>query len=378
MASIINRRGKYYSRVQWYDESNRRCEKQIPLKTDKKSTAVIRNGEVEGVEDTIKGGENWSFPWMQDGGKKKLIRQSITEAVEIYLSVKRIDGVRQKTIEMNELALNLFMNRIGQNTSIEIVAESHIDEWRTWSRERHSPNTTNIYLAKIKTFLKFCYKKGYLKREIDVVMVKADKSPPMYLSEEKLRELFSCELIDEHYRKAFLFYALTGCRKAEPFEGVIAGDWLIITPDVAKAHTTREVQLNPVTKSILIEMRERHDARLGTSGHGSKSITSKGIIDSYSQAFKRGVRALGFGEHKLRNLRDTYAVRRWIETGDIHFVSKEIGHASVTMTQKYADFNLRRLTDDFPSLGDIIETRLNKVITNQSLINLGSSFLQIA
>jgi integrase len=197
----------------------------------------------------------------------------------------------------------------------------------------------------------------------------------MYLSETKLGKLFSTDMIDEHFRKAFLFYAMTGCRLAEPFNGTLSGNWLIITPDVAKSHTTREVELNQVTKSILFEMRNRYDERINKPMHGTYKNTHKGIIDSYSKQFKKGAKALGFGEHKFHNLRDTYAVRRWIETGDIHLVSKEIGHSSVTMTQKYADFNIRRLGLDFPSLNNIIESRMSKTISNDSLTRLGGNLL---
>ena len=35
-----------------------------------------------------------------------------------------------------------------------------------------------------------------------------------------------------------------------------------------------------------------------------------------------------------------------------------IGHSSVTMTEKYANFNLRRLRKDFPSLEEQIDERL--------------------
>ena len=377
MASIRKRRGKYYARVSWYDKLGRLNQKEIPLKTDKKSEAVIRNNAVEKVEDLIRTGENWSFGWMREGGKPKLIRKSITESVDDYIAVKRIDGVRQKTIDLNQLALSSLMNRIGYKVPIELITDSHINEWKEWSRSTHAPTTTNIYLAKIKTFFKFCYKKKYIKQELDIEMVKADKNPPMYLSETKLGKLFSTDMIDEHFRKAFLFYTMTGCRLAEAFNGTISGNWLIITPDVAKSHTTREVELNQVTKAILLEMRNRYDERIGKSMHGTYKNTHKGIIDSYSKEFKKGAKALGFGEHKFHNLRDTYAVRRWIETGDIHLVSKEIGHSSVTMTQKYADFNLKRLKVDFESLEEVIESRMSKTVSNDSLVALGSNYLQI-
>ena len=124
-------------------------------------------------------------------------------------------------------------------------------------------------------------------------------------------------------------------------------------------------------------MLKRYDERIGQPMHGTYKNSHKGIIDTYSKEFKKCVKALGFSEHKFHNLRDTYAVRRWIETGDIHLVSKEIGHSSVTMTQKYADFNLRRLMADFPSLNNIIESRVNKTVSNDSLLALGSNYLQL-
>jgi integrase/recombinase XerD len=375
MASIRKRRNKYYSYVRWYNDLGKRDGKEIALKTDKKSVALVRNNEVERFEDLIKQGENVQFGWMAEGGKPKFIRMSIEQAFEEYLSVKKIEGVRQKTIDLNQLALSSFMNRIGYTVSIELITDSHINEWKDWSRKNHAPNTTNIYLSKMRTFFKFCYKKKYIKNELDIEMVKADRKPPMYLSETKLGQLFKTDMVDEHFRKAFLFYAMTGCRLKEPFEGVINGDWLIITPDVSKSHKTREVELNQVTKSILLEMRNRYDERIGKPMHGTYTNSHKGIIDTYSKEFKKAVKGLGFGEHKFHNLRDTYAVRRWVETGDIHLVSKEIGHSSVTMTEKYADFNLRRLGVDFPSLNDIIQARIGKTTTNDSLMGLSRHLL---
>ena len=39
-------------------------------------------------------------------------------------------------------------------------------------------------------------------------------------------------------------------------------------------------------------------------------------------------------------------------------VSQEVGHSSVVMTEKGAEFNLRKLRDDFPSLKGRINFRL--------------------
>ena len=61
-------------------------------------------------------------------------------------------------------------------------------------------------------------------------------------------------------------------------------------------------------------------------------------------------------------------MRRWAVTGDIHLVSKEIGHKSVTTTEKYADFDLESLLIDFPSLRKWIEPRLVKPDIDESFL----------
>ena len=55
-------------------------------------------------------------------------------------------------------------------------------------------------------------------------------------------------------------------------------------------------------------------------------------------------------KYHLHCLRHTFAVRRYLQTRDIYLVKNELGHESVTTTEKYAKFSLRRLENDFPSL----------------------------
>ena len=380
MASINKRGNEYYCKVSYKDDYGRYKTVEIPLDTGRRSKAETRQNEVEKYTTKIQEDRAYKeigFSWLNGGGKTVILKRSLQDTFDEYISVRRIEGVRQKTVDLYELAFSSLMGVIGSQVYLEQIFDSDICDWKKWSSRHHSPNTTNIYLAKMKAFFKYCYKKRYIKYELDIEKVTADVKPPMYLSDSKLRVLLTAEWVNPRYRKAFLFYVLTGCRKNEPFEGTLTDDglWLIITPDVSKTHIEREVELTPMTSSILYEMRKHHTDNVGTKGHGSKSKTFQGIINSYSKAFKTAVTELGFGEHKMHNLRDTYATRRWAETGDIHLVSKEIGHTSVTMTQKYANFKLGRLAGDFESLKEVIEKRLSKTISNDSLIGLGGNLL---
>ena len=378
MASVKKRRNQYYARIQWRDENQAKREKQIPLRTDKKSEAVVRNHEVEKVENLIKQGQNWEFPWMGEGGKKKLIRLSIEEAIEKFYAVKRLDNLRPRTFDAYKQGLNAFMEAVGSDYPIESVGLSEINIFKAWSKERkHKPTTTNLCLQKIKSFLKYCYDMQYIKVEVKFDMLKVKDKPPMYLNETNILKLFRSDAVDIHFRKAIYFYVQTGCRLEEPFNGYISGDWLIIDSDASKTSLQREVELNEHTLPILLEMRYRVENSKGISGHGSKGATRRWLIKTYSRKFKKCAINEGFGHHKFHNLRDTYATRRWAITGDILAVSKEIGHTSVKTTEKYTGFKLRRLMADFPSIAPKIELRLQKSTLDSGLNSLASNYLQL-
>ena len=61
-------------------------------------------------------------------------------------------------------------------------------------------------------------------------------------------------------------------------------------------------------------------------------------------------KSLGLGHHRFHDLRHTFGVRRYLETRDIYQVMKEMGHAKVSMTKKYADFEISELRHDFPTI----------------------------
>ena len=81
-----------------------------------------------------------------------------------------------------------------------------------------------------------------------------------------------------------------------------------------------------------------------------------GTIDSWkgnvSKTFLKAIREIDGEKTKFHFhcLRHTFAVRRYLQTKDIYQVKQEMGHSSVTTTEIYAKFSLRRLEMDFPSL----------------------------
>ena len=73
--------------------------------------------------------------------------------------------------------------------------------------------------------------------------------------------------------------------------------------------------------------------------------------------FRTICRRVGIEDHKFHDLRHTFGVRTWLQTGDIHLVAHLIGHKSVLTTQIYARFFSSRLQEDFPNLVGLADDR---------------------
>ena len=364
------RKGKYYARIQWRDDNGHKKEKQVPLRTHLKTEAYPRLAEVMEKADDFKEGLDWDFPWLKEGSKVALKERSIGEALQEYYSVRNVEGVRYTTINRIEVAMKSLFTMMSPRTSLVSLDEGVLDRYKRHCKEilNHKPNTININLSKIRAFLNWCHRKEYIKYVPYIDMVRVEQTEVNYLSDHMMLQIMESYGIEDHYKRVFLFYFDTGCRLFEPFNGYIKGNMLMIPPDKAKTHRRRTVHLTSITLAIIHEMFERVNNCIGSK---------RFAIKNYSRVFKKACRTVGLRDsYHFHNLRDTYAVRRWAVTGDIHLVSKEIGHKSVTTTEKYADFDLETLQLDFPSLGKWIKPRMEKPTINGSFLKaINSSYL---
>ena len=144
-------------------------------------------------------------------------------------------------------------------------------------------------------------------------------------------------------RKTFQFALETGCRLSEPYYGKIDGHWLVLPAEYTKSKIEREIFLTDELIAIWYAMNTNLQKWLD---HGYKSENYKSMI---SKTFLKACRSVGI-KHHFHDIRHTFAVRKYLQTRDIYQVKKELGHSSVTTTEKYTKFSLRRLEHDFPSL----------------------------
>jgi hypothetical protein len=136
MATLKKRRNKWYARVLWYDETGYKKEKQIPLRTESKTVARERLVAVNREEVEIKDGLKFSFPWLNDNGVTKVIRFTVELAAEEWMKRREKNGIRPKTIEMNWMGLNHFMNYVGKSMPLASISTSDIDGFSDLMKEK--------------------------------------------------------------------------------------------------------------------------------------------------------------------------------------------------------------------------------------------------
>ena len=356
MATLRKLRNSYYARIRWY-ENDYQQEESVPLRTHLKSEASVRLNEVERYEHIIKDGEDYSalFPWLKhEGGKTEIVRRTVQDAIDEHLTVKNIRNQRKSTIDRARVGLKSLTNVIGNSRPISSINDDDLEKWLMKCTEKgHSPNTMACNRAKIVDFLNHCYRKEWIKKEIYFPTIANTQKEIKCVGEELFRDIQELESVDTHFKRAFYFYISTGCRRAEPFNGEIIGNQLRVNRETSKSKSTRYVNLNPLQKEILIEMIERADFLKAKYGYKQRSIEMR-----YSKELKKACRELGVEDIHFHHLRNSYIIIRCAITGDIMAVSKEVGHANVTQTQRYADIPAEVVMVWFPSWKKIIMERL--------------------
>ena len=356
MATLRKRRLKYYARIQWRDSSQSLKEKQIPLKTHLKSEALVRKAEVERYEDDIKNGEDYTveFAWLNDGGKTKIKRRTVQEAIDEYHVVKDIRNQRKSTIERSKCGLKTLTNVVGKSRPVSTLNDDDIEDWGKWCNSKgHSPNTQACNRAKIVAFLNHCYRKRWIRNEVYFPTIENTQKEIKYVNEFVFRDIMALDTVAPHFKRAFFFYLSTGCRRSEPFSGEILDNHLKIKCETAKSKTTRYVKLTPVMRATVLEMRARCDNQIAKYGYKQRSIEMR-----YGKEFKKACRAVGIEDLHLHNLRNSYIVIRWAVTGDIMAVSEEVGHANINQSMEYAKIPPMVIAEEFPIYKKIIVERL--------------------
>ena len=122
----------------------------------------------------------------------------------------------------------------------------------------------------------------------------------------------------------------------------------------------RRVPLSDIMCKVHDEMMDRFNKRM------LKCKSEKAGWDWYYIKLKQACKVVGIDQKTLHDLRDTFIIRLWAVTGDIHYVSQVVGHTDIKQTVEYARFRPNELLVHFPSLKKWLKPRIIKA---NSLMN---------
>jgi len=363
MAQFIIRRSKYYARIRtWANDVGKEKEEQIPLRTDSEIVALERLSEVNKVESYIKKGIVFTFPWSSDDVSVKVKRFTIKEAKEGWITNRKTNGIRPKTIEINENGFKLFTQVISENSALSSIDTQSVDKFvNSLKKKGLSTTSINIHLRTIKAMLRYYWKREILKSVPIIEQLKQDEVNPIYITDTEFQGIMELDWLNEFYKRLVYFYRETGCRLREPFISNLDDNWLDI-PNLSKGKKPRSIHLTETLKKIYCEIQSWNK-----SGYGSKLVDPARHI---SKMFKKALTAIGADESKrFHSLRHTYAIRRILENESIYSVQKKMGHSSITSTEVYLKLDLKRISQDFPTISALHRKSQNKVFRDTNKRN---------
>jgi site-specific recombinase XerD len=325
---------------------------------------------VNKVESDIKDGMSFSFPWLSQEKTVKVIRMSLGDVIVEYITFKQLQGLTDSSIQRLKNTLNSFADFMGISFPIASVTSKHINGKNSYVEycfNKKKPMTkasVNLELRNLKTLLKWCVESEHLNKMPKIVMVKVSKAKPNYLTEEEICSILELKTLSPKWKQIFCFYMATGMRRAEPFFGHMEGSWLVIPEEHTKGKKEKEIHLTPDMVKVWKEMMEIK------SEFESRGYKLYNLFGKITKKFKWAIRESGIDDkHHLHNTRHTFAVRRYLQTGNIYGVKNELGHSSVMVTEKYAEFKQSRLESDFPSLANSIRKSRKPTLMDTNLMD---------
>jgi|SRR5579864_3565935 len=248
------------------------------------------------------------------------------------------------------------------NRAAEEITRGDIQKWLDFKSTEWSPATRNRYMALMKLTYRLAEDDGKIKINPArlVRQTKEDNSRVRYLSdaeETALRKVIA-ESHSDHLAE-FELALMTGMRQGEQFGltwediDLNAG---IIRLNQTKNGKGRFVRLNSRAVAIL---RMQHDRGLGVGRvfQNQEPYWFKGAVDA--------AKVLNFTWHCLRH---TFASRLVMAGVDLRTVQDLLGHASITMTERYSHLSPEHCTNAVEKLCSSATTSATTEISESQLV----------
>lgn len=338
----------YYARIR-ITKDEKKSERCINLGTREKAEASRRLVEIHRLEPALKEGEEFEFSWQTKDNVTKIKNLTIGDAVDQYQKARKQDldsPLRQSSIEIMEQAFNRLKKYLKWDRDINSLEQADIDGFKHYlKRKKFSIATINITVRNLRTWYEWMKRTGVYEKPLILKQIPIRNVKPVYVSNAEFELILAS--VDDYLKRVFTLYRDTGMRAKEPILGKIVGSFLIVSPENSKSGREREVYLTERQIMIVKEMQRK--THIEPRKQGADPTTHSHMY--FSRCFTKACKVNGIEGKKLHSLRHSFACITYLRERDLFSVAKKLGHSSLSVTQSYANFSLRRLAEDF---GDII------------------------
>jgi len=329
MAGLTFTREKYYARI-YYKDNGKQREKKINLKTANKEKALELKESIDQQEKLFKQG---TINLDEIKVKEPTDLERMIEEHRRYL---KVSGKADTTITLYKQALEAF-NDIYHDQDIELLSRQDYTQFLAKMKERYPCNTTcNIRLRSIRSFLNWLVETGRIKEvPFKITKLPVKQKKPRYFSDKEMGMILEEATPNrELYARIFVHWK-TGIRLSEIHNSYIENGFLKTYDPIKKGQE----------RSIPVDSEIKKQYSIAENGDYTDNTISR--------KFRKILKKLGqyYTKHgdkrSFHNLRHTFAVRKFCKTGNIYEVKVLLGHSSVKTTEKYAQFSMEELENDF-------------------------------
>ncbi len=276
---------------------------------------------------------------------------SLERAFNEHIRVNQANFVSKESIQIKKRLLKLLKQA---NITLDETLPDKLLKFQEQLRQDFAVSTTDKYITFLKTFIKWCVKKGYLDTSIHVKIdflkrKKSRKVEEVFTDDELERMWFYCI---QNGKLDFMNYMitlfLTGARPNEILK--MTKDDIDFEDNTIKIwmNKTQYENTTPINPKYLKELESISKANGLDNGcifYGS--LRNK---EFYGKEFKKMREELNLNPKYTRyTFRHTAGNRAYDLTGDIHLVADFLGHQDIRTTQGYISSRPQRkqvITDE--------------------------------
>lgn len=306
----------------WYIRYNRQRKEKL------KSTGTRDRREAERILEAF----TRQLEAHEHGYEGRFSNMSLTfrQCTDLYLEDCKRRGVKPNSITSYKRSLNFFARVFPYVAQVNHLRDAQVrqftDMLHTMDRPRdedddiRKPNSINVHLRDLRTFVNWLFNHNYIPRKIKVQLVKVDQQLPKILTPDELQKIYNL-VEDPKLLSTFRVYEHTGMRLTELHSCTREGNYI----RVSSSSKGRRERLIPLHSEI------DEDFEIAT--------TEPYLPERITRNFTRLRKKAGISDGKtLHSLRHTFAARVLIKTNNAFVVKSLLGHQSLSTTEIYLNF----------------------------------------